>query len=216
MAAITDLAALPYAPYLQPHTGELERGEHYSEIHLDGTDLDEPQATGARFSESALTGLTATNATLTRARLDDVWISRTRWIGGTWSETQMLNVTVLDSVLAGLQAYGSTWRRVTFQACKIDSLNLRGSTLHDVEFRDCDLTEADFGDATLTGVTFPGTTIRRARFSKATLKKVDLRGARDLDIAQGWDSLHGATITGIQLMESAHALAQTLGITVKD
>jgi uncharacterized protein YjbI with pentapeptide repeats len=128
----------------------------------------------------------------------------------------LLNVTVLESVLAGVQAYGSQWRRVVVQDCKIDSLNLRGTVLRDVEFRDCDLTEVDFGDATLNNVTFPGSALRRARFPKVTIKKLDLRGARELDVAQGWESLRGAIIDSHQLVEAAPHLAQTLGIIVRD
>ncbi len=211
-----DLASLPYAQYLQPFTGELGRDGDHSEIHLDGVELDEVEAGGSRFSESAMTAVTFAGGAFDRVRLDDVWIARSRWIGGTWSEAQLLNVTILDSVLAGVQSYGSQWRRVVIQDCKIDSLNLRGTKLQDVQFRDCDLTEVDFGDATLNGVTFPGSAIRRARFGKATVKKVDFRGARELDVAQGWDALRGAVITGNQLMEAAPALAQALGIVVRD
>lgn len=216
MPVVTDLAALPYARYLEPFDGEFHRDGDHSEIHVDAAEFEEAQAGGSRFTESAITGVTFTGSGFDRARLDDVWISRSRWIGGTWAEAELLNVTILESVLAGIQAYGGKWRRVVVQGCKIDSLNLRGATLQDVEFRDCDLSELDCGDATLARVTFPGSTIRRARFEKATVKSVDFRGARELDIAQGWDSLRGALIDSTQLAEAAPALAQTLGLVVKD
>jgi len=211
-----ELTDLSYARFLRPFTGELSYDGDYTEVHLDGDEFDRATANGSRFSESAMTSVTFTGATFDRARLDDVWISRSRWIGGTWGEAQLLGVTLLDSVLAGVQAYGSHWRRVVVQDCKIDSLNLRGANLRDVEFRDCDLTEVDFGDATLTDVTFPGSALRRARFTKAVVKKLDLRGTRELDVAQGWDALRGAIISVDQLAEAAPALAQTLGIVVRD
>ncbi|MCY1137975.1 pentapeptide repeat-containing protein [Actinoplanes sp. Pm04-4] len=210
-----ELSDLPYARYLQPFAEELTYDGEYSEVHLDSVELDGVTANGSRFSESAMTSVTFTGAAFDRARLDDVWISRCRWIGGTWADAQLLGVTLADSVLAGVQAYGSHWRRVVVRDCKIDSLNLRGANLRDVEFRDCDLTEADFGDATLTDVTFPGSALRRARFTKTVVKKLDLRGARELDLAQGWDSLRGAVISVDQLAEAAPAMAQTLGIVVR-
>jgi len=216
MPVVRELAALPYAAYLRPFDGELAYDGDYSEVHLDAAELDQVVAGGARFGESAMTSVTFTGAGLDRARLDDVWISRCRWIGGSWAEAALLNVTVLESVLAGVQAYGSQWRRVVVQDCKVDSLNLRGAVLRDVEFRDCDLTEVDFGDATLHNVTFPGSALRRARFTKVTIKKLDLRGARELDVAQGWESLRGAVIDSHQLVEGAPHLAQTLGIVVRD
>jgi hypothetical protein len=64
-----------------------------------------------------------------------------------------------------------------------------------VEFRDCDLTETDFSGATLIGVTFPGSSLRRARFNKVTARKLDLRGARELDIADGWEACAEASST---------------------
>jgi uncharacterized protein YjbI with pentapeptide repeats len=210
-----DLAALPYAKYLQPFDGPPEIGEDYSEAHVDAVEFDEVRAGGMRFSESAWTTVTFAGGDFDRARLDDVWVSKCRWIGGSWAETSFLNVTVLDSVLAGVQAYGSQWRRVVIRDCKIDSLNLRGARLRDVEFRDCELTEVDFGDAVLDGVTFPGTALRRARFAKATARRLDFRAARELDVAQGWESLRGAVIGEAQLGEAAPALAQTLGIVIR-
>ncbi|MFF5085367.1 pentapeptide repeat-containing protein [Actinoplanes sp. NPDC000266] len=215
MPVIQDLSSLPYAEYLRPLDEELSHDGDHSEIHLDAVELDEVAAAGSRFSESAMTAVTFTGGTYDKVRLDDVWLSRCRWIGGTWGEAQLLNVTILDSAIAGVQAYGSQWRRVAVQGSKIDSLNLRGAKLQDVEFRDCDLSEVDFGGATLINVTFPGSAVRRARFDKVTVKKLDFRGARELDVAQGWDALRGAVIDHNQLAEAAPALAQVLGIVVK-
>jgi uncharacterized protein YjbI with pentapeptide repeats len=124
-------------------------------------------------------------------------------------------VAVLDSSLAGVQAYSSRLRRVTFRRCKIDTLNLRGATLADVVFEDCELNELDCAGASLTNVTFPGSAVRNARFSQVKCKKVDLRGARELDIADGADSLKGAIVDERQLIELAPALASALGILVQ-
>jgi uncharacterized protein YjbI with pentapeptide repeats len=216
MPAVTDLESLPYARHLRPFEGEVGLDGEHSEVHLDGDEFDDAQGAGSRFAESAMTALTFNGGTFDHVRLDEVWISRCRWIGGNWAESQLLGVTILDSVLAGVQAYRGSWRRVIVQGCKLDSLNLRATKLQDVEFRDCDLTEVDFTDATLINVTFPGSAIHRARFTKATTKKLDFRGARELDIAQGWESLRGVTIDGEQLSEAAPALARTLGIVVAD
>ncbi len=185
MPVVPDLASLPYARHLRPLTDELGHDGDHAEVHLDSAEFDDVRAGGSRFSECAMTSVTFTGGAFDGVRLDDVWISRSRWIGGAWGDAQLLNVSILDSSIAGLQAYGSYWRRVVLQGCKIDSLNLRGAKLQDVEFRDCDLTEVDFYGATLTAVTFPGSSIRRARFDKVTTKKLDFRGAVELDVAQG-------------------------------
>jgi uncharacterized protein YjbI with pentapeptide repeats len=215
MPAPQSLEELAYASYLQEHDEPLTYDGNYTEVHLTGVELEGFEAGHAKFIESAFTGVTVTNGGLERTRFSDVWLSRNRWVGVRLADAEWLDVTMLDSALAGVQAYSSRLRRVVFQRCKIDTLNLRGATLADVEFDGCDLTELDCAGATLTNVTFPGSTIRRARFSGAKLKKVDFRGARELDVADGADSLRGAIVDGHQLMELAPALAAALGIDVR-
>jgi uncharacterized protein YjbI with pentapeptide repeats len=216
MPVVQALADLPYAGYLEHHDGELAPGEQYAEIHVSDAELDGAQAASARFTESAFTGVTFTEGTFRRARLNDVWLSKTRWVGTDLAETEWLDAAFLDSFLAGVAAYGTALRRVTFQECKVNTLNLRSAGLHDVVFDRCDINEIDFGEATLANVTFPGTTLRRARFTGATLTKVDFRGAVELDVPEGAGSLGGAIIDPGQLAELAPALAHTLGIVVKD
>lgn len=58
--------------------------------------------------------------------------------------------------------------------------------------------------------------MEQARFGRAELKRTDLRGAVGIDLADGYESLRGAVISSGQLLDLAPALAQTLGITVKD
>jgi uncharacterized protein YjbI with pentapeptide repeats len=216
MGVVQSLGELAYAEYLQRfEDGGLEHDGNYTEVHLDQVELDGGEATSAKFIESAFTGVTLAEVGLERARFSDVWLSRNRWVGVRLIEAELLDVSMLDSSLAGVQAYGSRLRRVTFQRCKIDTLNLRGATLIDVCFEDCELNELDCAGAQLTNLTFPGTAIRNARMSQVKCKKVDFRGARELDVADGADSLRGAIVDERQLMELGPALASALGIQVK-
>jgi uncharacterized protein YjbI with pentapeptide repeats len=210
------LADLPYAGYLERFEGELSRGGEYAEVHFRDAEFDDCEAANGRVTESAFTGVAFTKGTFGRTRLSDVWLSRTRWVGTNLGETQWLDAAFLDSFLAAVAAYGATLRRVTFQECKVDTLNLRSAMVQDVVFDRCDLGDVDFGEATLTNVTFPGSRLRRARFVKATLKQVDFRGAAELDVAGDCAPLRGAVIDSGQLAELAPALAHTLGIVVKD
>jgi uncharacterized protein YjbI with pentapeptide repeats len=217
MPVAQSLQELPYAPYLRRHdAGEpLTPDGNYTEVHFDGLEIERSEATSAKFIEAAFTGVTLAEVGLERARFSDVWLSRNRWVGVRIVDGEWLDVSMLDSSLAGVQAYSSRLRRVTFRGCKIDTLNLRGATLIDVVFEDCELNELDCAGASLTGVTFPGSAIRNARFSQITCRKVDFRGARELDVADGADSLRGAVIDERQLMELGPALASALGILVK-
>jgi uncharacterized protein YjbI with pentapeptide repeats len=211
-----ELAELPYAQYLEPYDGELAPEGDYTGVHVTDAEFEDFDAGNSRVGESAFTGVNFTNGTFARARLSDAWFDRTRWVGTELVETDWREVIVRNSFLAGIEAYGARLRRVTFQECKINMLNLRGTTVQDVVFDRCDLIEVDFGGAALTGVTFPGSTLRRARFTTATLKKVDFREATELDVAAGGESLGGAVIDRGQLADLAPTLAQALGITVRD
>jgi uncharacterized protein YjbI with pentapeptide repeats len=217
MTAPDELADLPYADQLRPYTGPLAMEGDYDTVHMDRLRFeDDDRASGSRFLESAVTDCVFAGTNLRRARLNDLWASGTRFTGCTFAESSWLDSVLTGCSLAGVELYDAVLRRVTFRHCKLDSVNLRSTALHDVAFEDCVLRDVDFGQARLNGVTFPGSRLERARFGQATLKKTDLRGALAIDLAEGYESLRGALITSVQLLDLAPALAQTLGITVKD
>ena len=103
-----------------------------------------------------------------------------------------------------------------FKGCKLESVNFRASLFTDVAFEDCVLRDVDWTGSALTGVRFGGSALRGARFGRATLKKADFRGATELEIADGYESLKGAIIDTSQLIAIAPMLAAALGITVMD
>ncbi|MDJ0342543.1 pentapeptide repeat-containing protein [Streptomyces sp. H10-C2] len=216
MTPAEEIADLPYAGLLRPHEGGLEVDERYDTVHFDRLVLEDEKASGAHFLECAITDCTFTGTPMRGARFNDVWAQATRFTGTGLAESSWLDTAFTACALAGIEAYGSVLRRVVFRQCKFDSVNLRSATLQDVVFEDCVLRDVDLGGARLTGVTFPGTRLERVHLARATLKKADLRGAVTLDLADGYESLKGALISTPQLFDLAPALAQTLGITVKD
>lgn len=222
-----ELDDLPYAALLRPHTGPLSPEGDYDTVHFAGLTFDSGaggdsmgggggSARGARFLESAVTDCVFTGTDLRRARFNDVWASGSRLTGVCLAETDWLDSSLIGCSLAGAEAFGSVLRRLVFRRCKLDSVNLRSAVLHEVVFEDCVLRDVDFGEARLDGVAFPGSRLERARLGRTTLKKADLRGAITIDLADGYESLSGAVIDTGQLLDLAPALAQALGITVKD
>ncbi|MFJ8046397.1 pentapeptide repeat-containing protein [Kitasatospora sp. NPDC096147] len=208
------LADLPYAHLLTPHTGPL-RGDRYDTVHFEGAQ-EVVSAGGASFLECAFTGTELQGARLRQARFNEVWVQGSRWIAVDCVESEWQDAALVSTVLAGLTAYGSAVRRVTFRQCKLEAVNLRGAALRDVVFEDCLLRDVDFGDARLTEVSFPGSTLEEVRLAGAALKQVDLRGARSLGLPDGPNGLRGAILGSTQLFELAPQFAQALGITVKD
>ncbi|MEC3957415.1 pentapeptide repeat-containing protein [Nocardia sp. CDC153] len=210
-----ELTDLPFARFLEPREA-IESEGAYDCAHFEGLSLDDPQVRGVTFAECAFSASTVTGGIFRYSRFNDVWLQSTRWIRTDLSETNWMDAEFVMAALSGVEAFGSTLRRVSFHNCKFDSVNLRGATLIDVSFVDCVLRDVDIMDAKLTGVTFPGSEISGLMLRNAKLKNVDLREARSLGIASGVESLSGATVTNMQLLELAPVFAAAFGITVKD
>ena len=169
----------------------------------------------ARFLECTLEDCDLTEARLPRARFTDTRLVRVTGTGTDLSETEWLDCTVTASRLGAVQMYAATMRRVRFEGGKIDFLNLRGARLREVRFVDCILTELDLAEALLTDVTFEGCRLLTPDFGRARLSGVDLTAA-DLVAPKGVASLSGATVSRLQLLDLAPALAAELGISVEE
>lgn len=210
-----ELGDLPFGGSLTATDGALETEGHYDGLLFGGLSLEAANADHARFVECAFSDVTLDDVTLRKSRLSDVWLRDVRLLSADLAGSTWLDATFVGCSGAGIQAFDSSFQRVGFADCKLDSWNFRGATLTDVTFDHCLLRDTDFGGATLKRVTFAGCTLTRADFSRATLTKADLRGA-ELDITAGYESLRGAIMTTAQLISIAPALAQQIGITIKD
>ncbi len=210
------LADLPYARFLEAFVAELEPDSDYESVHIDGAAFDTLDARGVRFTESALTTVEFTGGMFRYGRFDDVWLRAVRWVGTNLGQTGWLNSEFVECALSGAEAVGAELRRIRFEGCKFDSVNLRNASLQDVTFTDCVLRDTDFGEATLRRVSFPGTRLDGVTLHGASLHDVDLRGAATLDLTAGIDSLRGATVSTPQLLDLAPAFARAAGITVRD
>jgi uncharacterized protein YjbI with pentapeptide repeats len=189
-------------------------GDYEGETFADET-LSDRSAGGCRFVDCGFTRMVFEDVRLRRSRFSSSAFGESRLVSADLSETGWTDVTLTGCVLAGVQAFSSSLRRVTFENCKLDSVNLRDATLIDVRFSDCVMRSVEFGSARLTRVSFAGSTLSGADFTKVTCKDVDLRGA-SLEISAGYESLSGATIDSVQLISLAPYLARHLGIRVAD
>jgi uncharacterized protein YjbI with pentapeptide repeats len=213
--AALDIADLPYAAALRPHQGDLAADGEYDTAHFDQIAFDDPDARNAKFLECAFTQVSVQGGRFRRARFSDAWFRDLRLMAADLAQTSWVDVTVIGGVVAGVEAFGAMLRRVAFYGCKLDSVNFRDASLTDVTFDNCLLRDVDFTGATITRTVFTKSRLSKANFSKASMDQVDLRGA-ELDIIAGPDSLRGAIISGGQLTGIAPALAESLGIIVRD
>jgi uncharacterized protein YjbI with pentapeptide repeats len=213
--AFDDLSELPFASDLSPFEGEWELDGDYDAAHFDGLTLENVAAPHSRFLECAFTKTAFEGGRLRGARFGDAWLREVRLVGTEIMETGWQDAAFVSSVLAGVQAFGASLTRVVFQSCKLDSVNLRGASLTEVEFADCLLRDVDLSGATIKRASFRGCTLRDVDLTDAKLYKVDLRGA-ELGLSGGHESLRGTIIDSVQLLDLAPALADSIGITVRD
>ncbi|MEV0032073.1 pentapeptide repeat-containing protein [Nocardia sp. NPDC050793] len=211
-----ELTDLPFARYLTPLEEEPEREGDYDCVHVDDRQLEHLAAEHVRFAESALSSLTVTRGSFRYGRFVDVWLRAVAFVGTELADTSWQDAEFVEGALSGVDAGGAVLRRVRFEGCKFDSVNFRGAKLREVSFVDCVLRHTDFGDAELNTVSFPGSDLTDLSLNKTRMRKVDLRGATRIGVAEGLDGLRGATITPLQLMDLAPSFASMLGIIVAD
>jgi uncharacterized protein YjbI with pentapeptide repeats len=189
------------------------------EADLDGEvltgDLSGASAGNARFLECTFQRCDLTELSAPRARFGDTGLYAVHGAGVDLAESTWLDCVVQGARLGAVQLFGAELRRVRFEGCKIEFLNLRGARLADCAFVDCQLLEPDFAEATLEKVDFAGSRLVSPDFGRARMKDVDLSGA-DLAGPRGLAGLRGATVSRLQLIDLAPALAAELGIRVTD
>ena len=208
-----ELADLPYAAMLTPHSGGLAADGKYDTVQFSELTFDEQSAANATFLECAFTQVSFQGGQLRRSRFSDVWLRDVRLTGTDLAETSWLDATIIGGVVAGVSAFGAQLRRVAFHGCKLDSVNFRGALLTEVSFHECLLRHVDFSGAKLTRTVFTESRLNESDFTGVTLDQVDLRGA-ELGLTIGPGSLRGAIITTAQLMDIAPLIAENLGIAV--
>ena len=109
----------------------------------------------------------------------------------------------------------ATLRDVRITGTSLQLALLAGATLHGVTFERCDLREASLAGARLQDVLFTDCRLDGADLREARTRGCALRGCT-LDGVEGLAALAGATMPWADVVASAGALAQALGIVVED
>jgi uncharacterized protein YjbI with pentapeptide repeats len=114
-----------------------------------------------------------------------------------------------------LDLSGSTFNSVRIDGLRIGYANLINGTINDVLFSNCTFDTLDLFGSKLKRVAFENCKVEELDVRTATLEHFDLRG---LVFGQlnGLQSIYGATINEIQLMQLAPLLAKNLGLVVLD
>lgn len=209
-----DAVADVVLPDLGPASAPAQRGR-LDGLLLEGLTAGDAERDGLDLRESAVRACTVERARARRALLRECVVEE---CGA--GELDLADAALTDAVvrrcrLGAVVAHGASLQRVTLAGSRLDYVNLRGATLDRVQLLDCRLGELDLGGARLSDVRLVGCTVDRLVLQAATCERLDLRGA-DLGALEGLDGLRGSVLTPDQLVRLAPALADHLGIGVRD
>lgn len=172
---------------------------------FDGADLDRLRLRDLSGDEASLRG-----ASIRETLLDQPALTTLRAGRGHWKD-----VRVHAGRIGVLEVYDSEWRSVELEGSRLAYVNLRGADVADLALRECHVDELDLGEASLRRVSLAGSRIGRLGLRGARLESFDLRGAT-VEAIDGVESLRGAVLSPMQLMDLAPLLADALGIVVED
>lgn len=213
--------AAPTVPALDLH--DLEDGP--AELLLGGRALE-----AVRIGPADVSGWNLADLALDECELVELTAHETDLRGSRLTETRLLRPAA-----SALRATDSSWRQVELDGArigalaldgahigqllirggKIDWLSLRGAEVADLRLEDVTLGSLDLSEASATRVALPGSTVEELSLHRARLSSVDLRGLRP-GALHGIEGLRGATVDPVTLMDLTPALAEHLGIRVRD
>jgi Pentapeptide repeats (9 copies) len=177
--------------------------------------LTEIDAGSGRLASVKLDGVDLSGSKLRAVELSNVLLQGIDAANGDWGGGEIRRTRFERARLTGLGLVESHTEEVCFSACKLEYANFRHSRIERTTFEDCVLTGADFHGASITASRFSRCRLEQVDFTGAELERVDIRGS-ELALVGSAQSLRGAIIDSLQLLELAPALAAELAIAVED
>lgn len=204
------------APDLPRHlvSGRLARHADLTGAAI-GIEVGSADGAHARLSESSLSAASVDRIELTGGILSDVHIGDVSAAELVARDGAWRTVTLVGGRLGTLDAGRARWDGVEVRGVRIDYLSAPAAILRDVRFVDCRIGTLDAPGSTLERVQFAGTTVDEFDTRELRAADLDLRG---LDALAFTDirALRNATVSLRQAEAHAAALAQALGIEVRD
>ena len=166
------------------------------------------------LTESELRGVAIDADHVPGLRLSDVVLHACDFSNVDGREGSLRRVEIDGSRLVGFGLTGGTVQDLRVVDSSLALASLAFSKLRDVVFERVDLAEASFMEAELESVTFIDCKFAGTDFRGVKLKGCAIRGT-SLDGILGVDSLRGVAMPWVDVLDSAAALAATLGIIVE-
>jgi uncharacterized protein YjbI with pentapeptide repeats len=171
-------------------------------------------ASGVRIIESELRGVTLHAEHVPGLTLRDVVLRDCGLSNLNGREGQLTRVEIHRSQLVGFGCSGGRIQDLRVIGSSLQLASFAHSRLRRVVFDGVQLSEASFERARLDGVQFIDCRLAGADFTGATLTGCAIRGS-SLDGVIGISSLRGVRMPWPDVLESAAAMAGTLGIEIE-
>lgn len=222
-AALPDQEPATEAPRLRPprlsalalgDVASLSADSSYDGLRFGSADIGDRDLRHSAFDGCSFEDLRADQADFDSAQFREVRFERLVASGLRAPDASFEDVEILGSRIGAAEWYGATLWSVLVDGSKLGFVNLRGAQIRDVLFRHCTIDELDLGGASAERVAFVDCRIESLRLGKAKLSHVDLRGLAFGQVS-GLDGLGGATISALQAMELAPAMALHLGVRIE-
>jgi uncharacterized protein YjbI with pentapeptide repeats len=209
----TDRVQPPDLPELEPQTlngsgalelsGALVQRDGDDPVRASQVSISESELRGVVLDAGIVPGLTLRDVILRDCGLSNVdaregvigrvEVHRSQLVGFGASQARIRDLRVIDSSLQLASFALSRVQNAVFERVNLTEASFLNTRLEEVEFTDCRLSGADFRGATLTGCAIRGCS---------------------LDGVVGIDSLRGVRMPWVDVLASAAAMADALGIEI--
>jgi uncharacterized protein YjbI with pentapeptide repeats len=200
-----------HAPFLFSERGALSLTRSMGVGKGGGTLTPGADNRGVSAEGAALQGLDLTGRTLAGCGLSKATITGLQFADGRCLRTHWRRATVQD-----LEASGSSWDVVDFEAAKIERVTAGGSRWCLVSFRDATLTDVDLKEATLVVCDFTRAALTNVDLAGARLTGVDFQGAGLRNVSFRGADLGGCLFNGAWFSGVDFADASVQGADFRD
>ncbi len=192
-------------------------GDGEGDLQLTGVLVEQAQvrARRLRITESELRGVVLEVPSASGMALRDVILRGCGLSNARAREATIRRVAAIQCRLVGLDVGGGEIADLRVSDSSLKLASFAGARLRDVAFEDCNLSETSFLEARLEHVRFVGCDLTGADFRGARCTGCEIRGA-SLHGVLGVEALRGVRMPWSDVVASAAALAQALGIQIAD
>lgn len=182
----------------------IEGGEGEPPIAATAVRINESELSGLVFEPEAVRDLTLRDVAMGGCDLSNVNARAGSMVRTTIARSRLVGLSVADLKIQDLHVEDSTMMLASFAGSKLRTVAFEGVNLREASFMEAALELVAFIDCDLAGVDFRG----------AKLQRCLIRGS-SLEDVSGVGSLKGLTMPWPDIVASAGALAQELGINIE-